>query len=310
MDTATELNTNLDEFTELALRAHYWTSHSPHRRGEQLLKEVQELLNSDIELIKEATDQEKQRYIETFKVKFRALLIAKSNCMSSMITGPANFPVRKAEKANNREHALSEEFYTTFRTKAQSRIQKNIESRKPKAQKVNEAWVKLEKSILSSVATIRAYDEGIDKRWTRALFVSSIVGSVERLANKGEVELVELATKLISDQNNLQKKPIISPRNKFFKFIEVANQVKESIADKENKEDLIHKYDGFQVVISYADDRIRIVHDEKPSREVIQTIKSHGFRWSPRNTAWQRQLTNNAMYVTFKLLLKDQIQIK
>ena len=32
----------------------------------------------------------------------------------------------------------------------------------------------------------------------------------------------------------------------------------------------------------------------KPNEETRAALKSNGFRWSPKNQAWQRQLTRNA----------------
>jgi len=40
------------------------------------------------------------------------------------------------------------------------------------------------------------------------------------------------------------------------------------------------------------DNRIRIHFDGKPSQEMINKLKNNGFRWSPFNTAWQRQLND------------------
>ena len=37
-------------------------------------------------------------------------------------------------------------------------------------------------------------------------------------------------------------------------------------------------------------------NDEKPDDETRQKLKERGFRWSPRYNAWQRKLTDNAMY--------------
>ena len=33
-------------------------------------------------------------------------------------------------------------------------------------------------------------------------------------------------------------------------------------------------------------------------------LKSRGFKWSPKNSAWQRKLTPNAIYIT-KRMFKD-----
>lgn len=40
--------------------------------------------------------------------------------------------------------------------------------------------------------------------------------------------------------------------------------------------------------------RLQLVFDGKPDPETRDVLKRSGFRWSPRNQAWQRQLTDNA----------------
>ena len=43
-------------------------------------------------------------------------------------------------------------------------------------------------------------------------------------------------------------------------------------------------------------ERLRIRHHQKPDAATIRELKGNGFRWSPKNGAWQRQLTTNAIY--------------
>jgi hypothetical protein len=38
------------------------------------------------------------------------------------------------------------------------------------------------------------------------------------------------------------------------------------------------------------DNRVRLIFDGKPVSAIRAIVKSHGFRWSPYNSAWQRQL--------------------
>ena len=42
--------------------------------------------------------------------------------------------------------------------------------------------------------------------------------------------------------------------------------------------------------------RLQLIFDGKPEPEVLEILKRNGFRWSPKNEAWQRQLTPNAKY--------------
>lgn len=43
--------------------------------------------------------------------------------------------------------------------------------------------------------------------------------------------------------------------------------------------------------------RLQLIFDGKPEQAMIDRLKKSGFKWSPRNTAWQRQLTPNAVRV-------------
>lgn len=52
----------------------------------------------------------------------------------------------------------------------------------------------------------------------------------------------------------------------------------------------------FKVVENTEIIRLQIIFDGKPEPEVRNILKKNGFRWSPKNSCWQRQLTNNARY--------------
>ena len=44
------------------------------------------------------------------------------------------------------------------------------------------------------------------------------------------------------------------------------------------------------------ENRLQLFFDEKPSDEQRKQLKSNGFIWAPSQSAWQRQLTKNAIY--------------
>ena len=48
--------------------------------------------------------------------------------------------------------------------------------------------------------------------------------------------------------------------------------------------------------------RLQIRFDGKPDSDIRAALKHKGFRWSPSNEAWQRQLTNNARYALRELI--------
>ena len=50
-----------------------------------------------------------------------------------------------------------------------------------------------------------------------------------------------------------------------------------------------------EIVRNAALNRLQILFDEIPDADTRTALKEHGFRWSPKNQAWQRQLTDNAV---------------
>ena len=52
---------------------------------------------------------------------------------------------------------------------------------------------------------------------------------------------------------------------------------------------------GVSIILNKEADRIQLDFPSKPSRDVIAILKKNGWKWSPSNQVWQRQLTENAM---------------
>ena len=53
---------------------------------------------------------------------------------------------------------------------------------------------------------------------------------------------------------------------------------------------------GIRMVRNTALDRVQLVFPDKPDAETRSQLKKSGFRWSPREGAWQRQLTRNGVW--------------
>src|SRR5690606_1239754 len=62
--------------------------------------------------------------------------------------------------------------------------------------------------------------------------------------------------------------------------------------------------DGWRIEEDKADKRIRFYFDERPSREVVQAMKSEGWRWSRNAGAWQRLLNENGRWSAERLARK------
>ena len=56
------------------------------------------------------------------------------------------------------------------------------------------------------------------------------------------------------------------------------------------------EFEGGRVEANGEKNRLQIFFDEIPSPELRQELKGHGFHWARSEGAWQRQLTDNALY--------------
>lgn len=295
---------NLEELWKCACDAFYSTSFSPEERGAYYIRTYEEELNADIEKMPE---EERERYISKYKEWVQILFNKHSRIMSTMITGPARFPTRRNEKMNNYyENAVSE--FRAWREKVLKAIARRVEDAKPEEQKADEEWTRLKRSIYSSASTIKGINDGTERGYNKALFVSSIYGKVETYAKRGDVTIVEKAIAYVRELN--KQSSIITERHKFFKLAEMAKAVCEAQEVRSNKEDTEILFDGGRVIRNYSEDRVQIVFDTKPQPDVISNLKHNGFRWSPRFSAWQRQLTNNAYYAVTRVIPVTIEQLK
>ena len=69
-------------------------------------------------------------------------------------------------------------------------------------------------------------------------------------------------------------------------------------------------FDGGYVYENPELDRIQIIYDGKPERDVIDKLKHNGFRWSPSQGAWQRQLNRNGRSAVNRVFAETGINTK
>ncbi len=73
---------------------------------------------------------------------------------------------------------------------------------------------------------------------------------------------------------------------------------------KQHKDDAANtlEFNGGKIFLNMEVNRLQILFDEIPAEETRAALKSHGFKWSRRNEAWQRQPTRNAVYDAKRIL--------
>lgn len=296
---------SFDDLWDRAVRAYEGTSFIPEVRAATAIREYESLV---IEDLKNLPTEEHDDYVNRFKELVGVLFDKHSRVLSSMITGPANFPVKRNEKANSSfDRAVNE--FNEWRAKYAKRSAKRIEAAKSPEERESEEWLGLKREIDFHVQTCVEIDTGKNTYSYRTAFTNSISGKIGRLANNGKAYLVMKALAYIkevqeSDKTGL-KKPLFTSRHKIWKFQEVCEQSIQRRTEREGHESVEIPFDGGKVVKNFAEDRLQIFHDKKPDSNVILSLKRNGFKWSRFNGCWQRQLTSNAFYGAARVIIGE-----
>lgn len=288
----------IESLRNLAMNAYSGISFDPEKRGQYILNDYSQELLEDIETIKKHEGDE-ERFVNKYVSLLSNWMSAQGRCLSAMITGPANFPVRRNEKANNSERNR----YTEFREwrekalKAITRVESTdiVKGSDGALQKMEE---KLNKAI--------EFQEG-SKALNKVMRSKKLTLEQKKDHLKGlypKMEEKQIDDLFVPDCMGIIGVPSFSLTNNNAK---INNLKKDIIAEKRRAEqykggDKKYILGGVDVVENVEANRIQLLFDGKPEQEMINDLKRNGFRWSPRFQAWQRQLTQNGIYATKRLL--------
>jgi hypothetical protein len=300
---------------QLAYRAYSAISFSPDQRADSTVKEFNESLTEDYEtLLKDAiSEQQKEvfniefeRYQIQYKSKFESYLHAKSRTMSSMITGPANFPVRSNEKKMNTERKRWEEF-TEWQSKAFKSVKNKIYDARTPEQIQNDNETGLNKAMeyifKESIHVIACI--GGNSPYSPALLKAALERKIMNFAKTNP----DLAIKAVNEINLMCRekynKDVFTSKHPILANIE---KIKEAlITPVEIKETaVLFDSEQFEIINNFEVERIQILFPGKPSESVRSLLKSYAFKWAPSQNAWQRQNTQNGLYGTKMLVPKLQ----
>lgn len=296
---------------DLARDAHYWSSFSPARRADTHQRDYVNVL-LHVATVFEGYVQanpDRAELASTLFADFRAgyharyvrWLNAMSRTASPMVTGGSNFPTRRNAKALESEQRRStdlNEWYAWFLKRAGKRMYDRPE----------------ERTADGRLAKLLADLKAAEDRHALMVNVNTIVRTKKAqaaLAKRGltvEQGLLELGLtpKLAAGYMTPDSFGYLgfapfeltnsSARIRRMKAeVERAQQrVKAVEAVQEAGEAPTTEVKGVQIVEDPEDNRLRLIFPDRPKGEVYVRLKQRGFKWSPRNGAWQRQLTNSA----------------
>ena len=208
---------------------------------------------------------------------------------SVLIAGPANFPVRQKEKQNAARDSNMEEWQHIrgLLNKIRSTGMGGISADDPQAvKKLQDKLEKLEQ-LQETMKSVNAY-----YRKNKTL---------DGCPDLSAVNIEKLKASMAGSWRTAPKP---------FESYELSNnnqeihRIKDRILALTQRAELGYvgwEFDGGRVEANQPDNRLQIFFDEKPDADTRETLKSNGFRWSPKAGAWQRQLNDNAIYVADRI---------
>lgn len=285
---------------ELAKRAHYGTSFSPERRGRQEVADHKQVFE---DLQKDLGDFFEQKHADKLRDLWTAYLHSHSAVMSSMITGPARFPVernrKRSEWADNKLRELFDYCDNLRKWKGKDDRREAVAAAggelavaKAKLAK-SQAW---HATMKDANKIIRSKPKGeITEEKINALMELGLENKVISDITRGD-EWYGFGFQSFQLTNSNARIKNQAAR--------VAELERREQAKKTDVEAEMVEIPGGVITYDVAANRINVKHDEKPDREIIQIIKKHGFKWSRNYGHWTRIITQNARFST-GLLIKE-----
>lgn len=285
----------LQNLLELCTRAHYGTSHSPEARGKYYVESYSNMLAEDLTKLPE---DKREAYQAKYIALFTAWMRAKCNCISTMIAGPSNFPVRRAQKANRTEEARQSKFMQ-FRERYFSALAKAARAAKKAAtdpieelKKDIEAREKLQETMKAANKIIKGTKATREQKELALLAIGIPQDEIGKLFERDFCGRIGFADYLLT--NNLAN---IKRQKARLAELEAKEKAKQESATVETE-----RPDGVRVVQNREADRLQLFFPGKPDTKTISSLKAKAFKWSPSNGCWQRQLTSNAIYAAKDIL--------
>lgn len=219
-----------------------------------------------------------------------------ASCPSVLVCGPANFPTKKKARQNSREESLWAEY-------------KEIEAILDKIKGIGSGPVDLADPNAREMLTDQL--QGLQKKledgksmnaWYRKhKTLKGFPGMSDEAAARNDAAI---ASAPAFAQRPMPDFELSSLRGKI-KRVQARLDELDKLQALQTDPAPAEEHDGFQIFHNAEQNRLQIIFDGKPDEETRAALKANGFRWSPRNQAWQRQLTSNAVRAARRALCLD-----
>lgn len=232
-----------------------------------------------------------QRYLDGYRERKLAVLAADARHVSAFIVGPSNYPTRTMEKRMATIRRRSDEL-TEYAEKVLSKLRGKYNGRGAEpvlsgdADAVEKLQARLDKAVTLQ-ETMKAANAIIRRKLSDADKIAALT-ALDGITEKSARELLTpdcfggLGFPSFELSNNNANIRRLKERLASVERLRAATPVAAQDAD------------GVTIYEDATENRIRIEFAGYRGHPANEWLKSHGWRWSPRNKAWQRQITANA----------------
>lgn len=203
---------------------------------------------------------------------------------SSLISGGGNFPVREKEKQNRAADKNMEEW-------------RNIQGLLDKIKSTGMGGISADEH--DAIGKLKAKVAELEKLQETMKAVNAYYRKHKTLDGCPYLSADEIEKRKAAMARDWRPEP------RPYESYELANnnaairQAKARIEELTRRAETVYEgwqFDGGEVKMDREINRLQVFFDAKPDRETCSTMQHSGFRWAPSAGAWQRQLTDNAIY--------------
>lgn len=273
-----------------AIRAHRGTSFSPEKRGKGVVREYVETMRADYERfakLAQTSDTTEEfgelfaQYRDAYRSRTLAWLDAKSRCVSTMIAGPSNFPVRRADKANE---------------SAMRRLEELVACREQWHKRIKKLVSPGSGPIMSGDAdAIQQLEAKIARGEERQAHMKAVNAAVRKHRSPEALRdaLAEMGLSTEAIEAMLAPAPGYKVGYQPFELTNNNANIRrlkarlESLQRAKIAPVAVVEGENARLEDCPPENRVRLFYPDKPDAPTRTALKSAGFRWTPSLGCWQ-----------------------
>ena len=203
---------------------------------------------------------------------------------SILIAGGSNFPVRQKEKQNRAADANMEEW-------------RQIQGILDKIRGTGKGGISADDP--EAVRKLKSKLAGLEQEQERMKAVNAYYRKHKTLDGCPHLTPEEIEKLKVSMARDWHPEPKPYPSFHLTNNNSMICQTRKRIEELSVKAETEYEgwaFEGGEVKMDVQANRLQVFFDEKPDRDTCSAMRHGGFRWAPSVGAWQRQLTDNAIY--------------